>query len=807
MSKFLKLFPSALIAIAAASFADWSLSIASAQVQTEIKAPIHTALHAKEWLTASALPGVRQLKGEERQAQIKRVTGQIAYNFEDAATRVMFHDGDLVVDGNLTNNELLIVSGNLTIKGNYHDYQDGIGVLVVLGNMQVDSLYSWGAISVEKDLNASGMILTVYNDFTFEVSGKVNARALVISDKSADYTRGEIEVVLSDSDSEETDKAIAYRTLLPEFFTGTSILEPSADDADWYLRFDDGLGEARVTEEGEFFRSTLGAIDLPKHMQTAMDPESSVSALKALIGKDPLLTQLIAARPNLPKALYAPLQAQGDAIANQWLAIVAPNLVLKGANAMRLSPALAEKAVDNPSTETAVLERIAADADPAIRIALTKRDELPNALINQLAADPDADVRAAVLNNVMLAAELDGKAIDARLSDVPAVLDALAIAKLNAAQMRTLLPKLSPAGVSTLARRLQSERFDGWPSALKPGEHDAIAIAILDRRVDTSSYRPSSPAFLALSAAEQLKRFDALTSARVLELDSVASGTRSLALMQKLWAMAQTQSPDGRSLIALGAKLAENPLLPETIALEMVAYASTLPKPDPDSYEDNHFDMLEDLFGNDDLDRRDGSGPLLTDKLLDAGVTLALKHRLGPDDEFLQPLLSCSISSELIARLDVQFGNSEDWALSKISMPRVNREQLHCGLTRWYDDSDLQAELRAIAKLPDAGYWDALAKAKAPELRQAAATRPELSAATLQKLLKDENVDVRRYANGNPLVTTAQRIALLKLEDDNALVYAKPSVEELDALLQAPITRNRRWVIWRLRAQAGWVLE
>jgi hypothetical protein len=760
--------------------------------------------HAKDWLQTQTLPGVKTLNATERAAWAKRISGQVAYNFADADGRVLMHDGDLVIDGNLDNGERFIVNGNLTIKGNYHDYLDGIGVLVVLGNMQVENVYSWGAISVRNDLNASGIVLTCYNDFTFEVAGNVNARALVISDKSADYHRGTIEVVLSDNVSDED---LAWRILRPEFFTGPNNLEPDAQDADWLLHFDDALGEKRVAAGGVFFRSEPGSKSLPDQVRRAMNPATTLSELKALIGLDPMLTQLIAARPNLPKALYPLLQAQADETANLWLARVAPNAVLGGQSTTTLTPELAESAVANPETDEAVLGHIAAHSAPAVRMQLARRNELPRALLEKLIADADASVRAAILGNVLLAMDLSAQNIAARMNDVPEVLNNLPNAKLDAKQMMTLLPKLTPAGLSTLATRLLAERFDGWPSALSALERDQVAIEMLTFDVKNNSVDFKSNAFLALTSAEQSKRLQALLQTKQIDPNEIASHTHSLALMQQLWQLAKAQSPDGRSQIGLGAELAENPLLPESIGLEMLEFAKNLPKPDANSFEPNHFDMLENLFGNDDLDHANGTGPLHSDLLVDTGITLALKHQLGLDDAFLQPLLSLSLSSAHIQRLDAAFGSNEDWALSKAFSARATRAQMHSGLARWYEEAEVQAELRALSKLPEAEYWEALAKAKAAELRQAAARRSELSTKTLQQLLKDQSDEVKHYVLRNPKLPAADALVFMTSMKDEELGYAKASLQQIDALLKVAKTRARRAALLRLRAQRNWVLE
>jgi hypothetical protein len=73
-----------------------------------------TPLSAAHWLRTDDLP-LREADAAER-ARIRDslVHTQIGYNFDDESVRVLVHDGDLVVDGNFDNGDLLVVRGNLT---------------------------------------------------------------------------------------------------------------------------------------------------------------------------------------------------------------------------------------------------------------------------------------------------------------------------------------------------------------------------------------------------------------------------------------------------------------------------------------------------------------------------------------------------------------------------------------------------------------------------------------------------------------------------------------------------------------------
>lgn len=95
-------------------------------------------------------------------------------------------------------------------------------MLVVLGDLVVRDLVSWGSVYVAGDLRAEGIVYGYYNDFTFEVEGKVHARALVLYDKSASYRAGELEVeveVESYSPPKEQLRAARY-IFVPQVYDG-----------------------------------------------------------------------------------------------------------------------------------------------------------------------------------------------------------------------------------------------------------------------------------------------------------------------------------------------------------------------------------------------------------------------------------------------------------------------------------------------------------------------------------------------------------------------------------------------------------
>ncbi|GAA2825106.1 hypothetical protein RMN57_04560 [Kitasatospora sp. CM 4170] len=126
----------------------------------------------------------------------------------------------LLLPEDLDHDIALIVDGDLVVHGFLDDYVSGIGLLVVLGDLVVRDLVSRGSVYVAGDLRAEGIVYGHYNDFTFEVGGAVHGRALVLADKSASYTVGELEVEIDSYDPTREQLRAAREILVPQAYEG-----------------------------------------------------------------------------------------------------------------------------------------------------------------------------------------------------------------------------------------------------------------------------------------------------------------------------------------------------------------------------------------------------------------------------------------------------------------------------------------------------------------------------------------------------------------------------------------------------------
>lgn len=208
----------------------------------------------------------------------------------DTSAEVYLHRGDLTVDGSFANTDVLVVDGNLTIRGSYDDHRDGgIGLLVVLGDLRVEHVVSWGGMAVTGALHATGLVYAYYNDYSFEVAGPVTARAVVVFDKSTNSPR--IEAAIRQTDDGD-GAALAVRHFAPELMV-EDILDKTDDDAT-ELRavasYD--VARARVAAGLPIFRERPGAESLAGDVLRMFRPGVDAATRTRLAQADPLLAMI-----------------------------------------------------------------------------------------------------------------------------------------------------------------------------------------------------------------------------------------------------------------------------------------------------------------------------------------------------------------------------------------------------------------------------------------------------------------------------------------------------------------------------------
>ncbi|OON48473.1 hypothetical protein BV389_16770, partial [Escherichia coli] len=127
---------------------------------------------ATEWISSEDLitSDFHLMTADERNV-VKAATDdsmEAAYMLKDNI-RWYYHNGDLSLPANFSNQNKLVVNGNLTISGDYDDYLSGNGHLIVLGNVIVDNFINHDFAYVKGQMTAKGLVYADYNDHNFEV--------------------------------------------------------------------------------------------------------------------------------------------------------------------------------------------------------------------------------------------------------------------------------------------------------------------------------------------------------------------------------------------------------------------------------------------------------------------------------------------------------------------------------------------------------------------------------------------------------------------------------------------------------------
>lgn len=691
--------------------------------------------NAMPWISSDDLPGVRAATAEERADISRLLSGHfILYNFEDRDFLV--HQGDLHVAGHLKAEGPLLVRGNLRVDGLYDDGFDG--VVAVLGNMQAQHLYSFGSLYVQSNLQVEGVIVTVYNDFTFEVAGEVNAAGLVVSDKVGSYEAGELGFELNDAYSTEDRMSPEHklrhenglRRLRPEVFSSPSFLDAVYEGQTAYLMAVDWDGLRLAMHEGRpLLRDTEAPAELPQWLGAAFDFEADDASLLALIGKDPLVDQLMAAREELSPVVAEALASGGDPIVLEWLAQSYPEIA-SADSGESLTPGMAKRLAAHFYTSEATLERIARDPNAEVRAALSERMDPPVALIRLLAEDTEPAVRNAILTSGYNVLALEPSALAPLIASADQPLaNALAKASLSADEAEVLLPRMDYMGHIYLAESLWRQALGAQRARMDTEQR----VQLIDRLLSTPEMDGAARtyAFLALDGNQQAARIELLQQG---DLDD--RPLLRLAAPEVVdWMLAHFDRT-GSAPIGIGLNRGLSPDRQRRV-LELSLKAP----------RNERAQALADLAENDCLH------PDVVIALMHEALKLGLgKHRDLADRLLYRHALPKVALDALVAR----HGYIEDVVLSLFFQANADTEQLKRAIASWYENTSVAAEAAALAKLDGEAYFRGLAKAESPELRELAAFNHGTPEELIPGLLADEVEEVRSVAAAQPSVTPEQ---------------------------------------------------
>ena len=611
-----------------------------------------------------------------------------------------------------------------------------------------------------------------------EVAGKVNARALVISDKSNDYRAGEIGVSLTDDDFDERQLAMALRVFEPAFFTRPDHLELEADSTLSDLRFDDALGSGRIHKGGAIFRAQLAPDALIRDVAEVLAESSSAQTLAPLISKDRLLAQLIAGRAELPEALHQPLLATQDKIVLEWLSRRAPKLVAAQLKKEEITPEMAEKLLENKSLSAQTLATLASSSNAEVRKILARAAELDVATANRLALDTDPSVRAAAISGQLYS--LSAQTVTLLTKDPQLeVRKAISQAPLFFTDFTNLHNSLDAEGLSVLAESILSDaEFARVARMADAQRQQALTLLFAD-----SKLRDTAPLLLTLPEEKQAEQFDRMVKAKRVDIERMAAHTRSSAVMQKIIALADHfKAP-------IPNKLARNPHLP--VALQRVILERAMASlKDGDDYGDSPRGALDELMQQD----------WTADEIVLDTAKFAFRDGYKPGDGSYQNSLfhRHNLPRSAIEFLHAKLAGNEDWSLTLLLQKHANPSELKQAIPRWYENAEIDAELSAADQNNAKQFWQTLARAKSKELREVAAANSNTPAEILAELMNDHEESVAYSAQANPNLPSALRLKLALSAKPGELKNLPLTLAELDSLLPKLDAVRQREVMQRM---------
>lgn len=687
----------------------------------------------QRWIGIEEIPNLRPATADEQaRIGVELAGAEARYLFEGA--EFLVHEGDLWVPGNFSPSGLLLVRGRLEVAGMYDD--EGAhhgGSVAVLGDMRARDLHSRHLLYVSGSLRVEGLVVLWDNDLAFAVDGHLHACGLVNDDKGAAFQVGELGFLCQGcnpnagelSDEERVLREAGLRRLKPEYLSASGFRDALEEEEDVLgLRVDHRSLRQALRDQSPVLRDPPGPPELAHWLRVALDFESEEAELVSLVGRDPLVDQLMAARVEIGPAVAQALSLRPDPTVQAWLQHNHPLLLNQGEERPRSRSEVREalQRADASAMDVSYVIRLAHDPDPSVRERLAAREDLPDDLIRQLARDSKPAVRARLIASGLNILALEPSDLDALAADSRCRASDLVKASLSTDQLMLARQDLSEDGQLNLALSL-------WRQALRvqPGQMSSeMRLRALDLMLAEACGEARSIAFCALDAQQQVERSQVID-------DPDVDLPRLLALCSPEFfdiCLAVTCQSEALQLAGLGT----NPGLSTARQARLFGWTRA------SSIEAQKV-LIGDLASNPCLD-----GGILTELVqhcLDLGFDL--------DSDPWQSLLQrIDLPQPVIGRLIDAFGSAEALPVAILRQRFASRSQLLHVLRSAPELRDQVAEANAIDATEDAGWFSCLAQSSSARLREAAALNCATPRAVVALCLHDPDSRVRIAACSQP---------------------------------------------------------
>lgn len=766
-------------------------------------------LHSQTWTEISVLakdnPAFKVLDAPTRQNVLQRMrhvprVGMVKEIIADSETGWYYHQGDLTLQGPVDGDTNLIVDGTLRIQGLYDDYRNAIGQLVVLGDLHVDHLISWGTVAVTGSIKASGLVYPYYNDFTFEVGGQIEARALVVHDKSTDFDPQRLRVQYRINDLGPINGVEPVRFFAPAVML-PNLLEFDFDgdfDESTDCVFPDPQACRHAIHAGEaLFRNTLAPKSMIVDLRQLMSTDDKPVDLASLVKKDPLLLLAAACRSDLSPKDVDLLIASGD---KHVLSRLAESETVNTDQLRRIAhaqPAAIAAMVQNPQAPIELLVPLAKSNDELKQQLLVHRTDLPVEQLGELAGDQNARVRELVVNHP-LAKGLPAEQLQ-QLSADPEPRVRRAIATADGVADFELLKRLATDKDQLVRFETAKNLADQFSWKRTRTLTEAQIHSLAEQLFADAEKQVSLRAVAALSPERQHEAakdwFDLVAGepryGAVIE--DLAERTASVSLMERMLV---------RGNLDTRRALARNLSLPDAIQQKLIQLLPpatgrrriSLLDYDAVLAEAESIDIvLADLLRNPNLSP--DAARALANYITTGGAPRILSQAMLERRDLPAELL------DMLGKVnDAEY--LEEWAGTVLRSARASQTTLQRALQLWDpDDDELLASVRKLQRHQGDDWWRALAASDNAWLKESAAANQNTPANVLSQMWKDEpaDSDVRLACSANPNMPMSE-----ELMRDGYRAYLNPALttEQLESiLLREALADNESYRVEAVREQ------
>ncbi|EFT2865053.1 DUF2773 domain-containing protein [Escherichia coli] len=727
---------------------------------------------ATEWISSEDLitSDFHLMTADERNV-VKAATDdsmEAAYMLKDNI-RWYYHNGNLSLPANFSNQNKLVVNGNLTISGDYDDYLSGNGHLIVLGNVIVDNFINHDFAYVKGQMTAKVLVYADYNDHNFEVMKGISARGIIVSDKPTQFEVIKAEFYINEDGSGEGynwDENIqkAYSLVTADLYDHTEIETDNISNA--YPDYDSVADN--IVQGLPLFRDKA-APEINEKLKWIETGKLDNFPANKIKHQDPLVARFLTHTESLSPAVMLQLLQHPDdqtreSMAQSWRAQQMHLLT----DELIKDEAVARGLVKNSNISADVNKKLMSVPVESVQLEQARQDNLSPDIVASLSHSPFLSVRKTLLSHYDYAWLVPTAVADELINNEdPELRERITGADLTAQQAVMLSKDKSLKVREALARTLTELKITQLSATLRTEDIERIAEQMyLDNKENKNIVKAlliALPEMRQLSLAKE-------------DVHNLREGARYLTSREVIsYLLTQHDVP------TVWGELARDKLLPLEYKKQLWQRTLNLMMSKRQEDQEQAYEVQLALIDNGVVDEE------MLNNAIDLLVDLPAEYRYRMRNQLFD---NKELPSGIINKLDQQYRFNSDWALAVVSMKNSTRRQSERGLHRWnHEDSDIFAELATIKDKSDDEWWRALLQSRNDHLRQTALRNAHTPASLLTTLSESQD---RSLAINNPQLAADVKTVWLK-EDPSLLLFVdQPDLSQLRDLVKTGATRKIR---------------